>query len=268
MTGPMRCSSVPPRKQLALAVLILCLSTFLVAQTKPAPTPQVSTKVPFVGCASDGQVGPRDAPKGDAKSVSIPPDAASHLAYYKGEDGIGVLAPRGWHCFETYGSSGNNLYVFPDAIDPELLFSTIWTGFTGPVIQVSGEDGGTSGRFGVAETIARVFPAHRAFVRSVIKENIRPVSDFPYGPYPKDKLTYKNREAVEFQTPPNTKGLGTQSRLAANDSPIEGAAILLVPPADPDYDLFLLFVRLPPGAAQSTPAIIHQVEHDAASSNP
>jgi hypothetical protein len=61
--------------------------------------------------------------------------------------------------------------------------------------------------------IARVFPAHRAFVRKVIAEGIEPTSDFPFGPYPNDKLTYKNKEMVEYETPAHKDGLGTQSRL-------------------------------------------------------
>jgi hypothetical protein len=243
--------------------LLSCSSALSHAQNKPSPGPLPSTRVPFVGCESDGQVGPRDAPKGDPKSVAISTELASQLAFYKGEDGIGVLAPRGWHCFEAYGSNGSILLVAPDPIDSKLFFSDTWKGFTGPAIQLTGRAGGTSGRFDVAETIARVFPAHRAFVRRVIKEDIEPASDFPYGPYPKDKLIYRSKEVVEFQTPPNSEGMGTHSRLRANNSPIEGVAVLLVPPADPDYDLFELATRLPPALAHLAPVIIHQVEHDA-----
>jgi len=191
----------------------------LIAQTKPKTAlPQT---VPFIGCKSDGQVGPLKAPKGSAKIVSLSPELARELAYYKAEEGIGVLAPRGWYCFGTYGSNGSNLYVAPEPIDPKLVFTTDkWTGFAGPVIQLTVEDGGTSGRFGVAEVIARVFPAHMSFVQDVINEGIEPASSFPKGPYPNGKLTYKSKEIVEYDTPANTEGLGTKSWLQKNDQPI------------------------------------------------
>jgi hypothetical protein len=34
----------------------------------------------------------------------------------------------------------------------------------------------------------------------LIAEGIEPESDFPFGPYPKDKLIYKSEELVEYQT--------------------------------------------------------------------
>ena len=38
---------------------------------------------------------------------------AADLAHYRSEH-LGVLAPRGWHCLETYGSNGASLFVSPD----------------------------------------------------------------------------------------------------------------------------------------------------------
>jgi len=209
--------------------------------THGVETQKVSSVVPFVGCKSDGQVGPREAPKGASKILPIATERAQRLAYYKVEDGPGVLAPRGWYCFGTYGSNGSNLYVSPQPLDAKTLFSSSWKGFTGPVIQMTVESGGTSGRFSVARTIARVFPAHRAFVRKVIAEEIEPASDFPFGPYTDDKLTYKNRETVEYGTPANKDGLGTQSRLQKNADPIRGIAILV----GKDPDLIFLAIRVP-----------------------
>jgi hypothetical protein len=119
------------------------------AHSPPQKSPVSKVTVPFVGCPADGQVGPLDLPKGTSQVV--------HLS----------KAPRGWHCFETYGSNGNSLFVSPQPIDGKMLFSDTWKGFAGPVIQISVEDGGTSGRFDVARMIAHVFPAHRSFVRKV-----------------------------------------------------------------------------------------------------
>ena len=215
--------------------------------------------MPFVGCEADGQVGPVKAPRGQSKVVSISAAAAQRLAYYKSAYGAGTLAPRGWRCFGTYGSSGSGLYVGPEPIRPADLFSPNWKGFSGPVIQISLEDGGTSGRFGVARTIARVFPAHSEFVQDVVAEGIEPASSFPSGPYPNDKLTYRNGETVEFQTPGDTEGLGTASRLRKNSSPISGVAMLV----GEELSLLKLFVRLPPETSDLTQAIIRQTEHDA-----
>jgi hypothetical protein len=167
--------------------------------------------VPFVGCESEVQSGPVDAPSDRTKTIAIPPGAAQRLAYYKAEEGPGVLAPRGWHCFGAYGSNGATLYVSPDPINAADLFSTSWKGFAGSVIQISYELADTSGRFAVAKTIARVFPSHKAFVEKVVAEGIQPASSFPYGLYPADLLMTRGQNVVEFWTPAKTEGLGTAS---------------------------------------------------------
>lgn len=147
-------------------IALICLESSLSAQTKSRVNHAGYTDVPvlFVGCASDGQVGPLEAPSAKSKVMAISAGAAERLAYYKAEYGVGVLAPRGWHCFGTYGSNGATLYVSPDPINAADLLSTSWKGFAGPAIQISVAEGGTSGRFEVAKTIARVFPKHKAFV--------------------------------------------------------------------------------------------------------
>lgn len=84
--------------------------------------------VPFVGCKSDGQVGPIDAPKGKDVVLPIPAEAAARLAYYKA-DHFGVLGPRAWNCFRLYGSSGNVLFVSPGPINFAMTSSGNWKGF-------------------------------------------------------------------------------------------------------------------------------------------
>jgi len=227
-----------------------------------AQTKQPGVLVPFVGCAADGQGGPVKAPAGKSRSVQIPPATAQQLAYYKGYAGLAVLAPRGWHCFSQYGSDGEMLFVSTQAISSAQLFSTTWKGFSGPAIELSVNSGSTSGRFQVAQIIARVFPAHMNFAQNVIAEGIEPKSDFPVGPFPGDKLNYLSQEVVEYQTPPNVAGLGTQSRLLKGADPIAGVAIL----AGPDTDLVQLSARLPPALAGLEQTIAHQVEADVKSS--
>jgi hypothetical protein len=244
--------------------LALCTSSALFAQiSKPPASPGKPTaQVPFVGCKSDGQMGPQDAPIGKPKTVAISSDLAQKLAYYEAENGAGVLAPRGWYCFETYGSGGSNLFVSPTPINSADPFSANWKGFPGTALQYSLTLGGTSGRFEVAQIIARVFPAYKAFATRVIAEGIEPASSFPFGPYPKDKLTYKSNKIVEYQTPPNTDGLGTASMLLKDADPISGVAIL----AGVDTNLIQLSMRLPANLADLAAAIISQTERDAAQS--
>jgi hypothetical protein len=232
------------------------------AQSKPSATraKNVAPLVPFVGCKSDGQVGPVRAPSGRSKTLAISADAAQRLAYYKAEQGIGVLAPRGWQCFGTYGSNGSSLYLSPYPINAKDLLSTKWRGFAGPAIQMSLEIGDTSGRFAVAKTIARVFPAHKAFVEDVIAEGIEPAGSFPFGPYPADGLKYRGRNIVEFRTPAQTEGLGTASRLQKSDNPISGVAILF----GEEPSLLQLSVRLPLETSDLTELIVGQAEREAA----
>lgn len=196
--------------------------------------------------------------------MALSPAVASRLAYYQARFGPGVLSPRGWYCFGTYGSNGSNLFVSPNPIGAAELFSAQWPGFAGPAIQLSNVSGDTSGRFSVARTIARVFPVHRSFVQDVIAERIQPASDFPFGPYPGDQLTYRSSELVEYRTPANTEGLGTASRLIRNGDPITGVALL----NGQELNLTILHVRLPVSAAGLVPLIIQQVERDHAPHQP
>jgi hypothetical protein len=221
-----------------------------------------SASVPFVGCKSDGQVGPQDAPTGKPKIITISPQLAQRVAYYKASDGSGVLAPRGWYCFGTYGSDGSNLYVTPMPLNSAHLFSDSWKGISSNGIQLSESNGDTSGRFEVAQIIARVFPAHLAFVRRVVAEGVEPATSFPDGPYPADKLTYKSKETVEYVTPPNTEGLGTKSFLIKDAYPIDGVALL----TGEELSLTHLSVRLSPEMSDLLPVIIRQVEQDSSQS--
>lgn len=228
-----------------------------------APAQKPTATVPFVGCKSDGQMGPQDAPAGTSKSLPIGAKAAARLAYYQSQVGMGILAPRGWNCFGVYGSSGYALYVSPQPIVSDNLFSPDWGGFTGPAVELAGQVGGTSGRFGVARAIARVFPAHKAFADKVIHEGLEPASSFPFGPFPKDKLVYRSPEIVEYLTPANTDGLGTNSNLKKNGNPIRGVAILV----GQTPDLVQLAARLPRNLSRLETVMIQQVEREATASS-
>lgn len=247
--------------RLFLLLIPLLLASCIFAQTKSGSVLH-EARVPFVGCTSDGQVGPLEAPKGTEKVVQVAAQAAHNLAYYKAERSPGVLAPRGWYCFSVYGSNGGQLLVSPERHRPSDFFSDNWNGFSGPAIDVSMMYGDTSGRFSVAAVIARVFPAQRGFVQDVINEGIQPASDFPFGPFPKDKLVYRSTTVVEFETPPHTEGLGTRGWLRANNSPIEGAVILEGEYKQCEMDMYSLSVRLTREMTSFLTQIIQQFEHD------
>lgn len=233
-----------------LLLLALCLIGPLRAQSPMA-------SVPFVGCKSDGQVGPQDAPEGKSKLLPIAAEDARKLAYYSSGQGLHVLGPRGWYCFGTYGSGGATLFITSGPIDTARIFAPGWH-VSGAAVEISDFDGDTSGRMSVAEIIARVFPQHRAFV-----ENVRKMFDdldlkFPSGPYPSDTLTRKGGTVVEYETPPRTEGLGTYSQLPSNGDTIRGVAIL----TGDAPDAVLLAVRLPGDLAALAPVIVRQVERE------
>ena len=218
---------------------------------------KASESVPFVGCASDGQLGPIAAPKGSAKAVNVDAATASQLAYYQAQDSFGVLAPRGWKCFYVYGSNGASLTVAPSGN----LQDTSTSGLSGPAVVETVSSGGTSGRFDVAKYSARLFPKlEQAFIAGVIAEGIEPKKDFQFGPYPADKTDYKNARLLEFETPANKDGLGTSDRLRKDSLPIRGMAKLeeSVPPGSPDF--YLLTVRLPANQTPLSSAIIAAAE--------
>jgi hypothetical protein len=204
----------------------------------------------FVPCESDGMLGPSPAPKDRVQSPTLPQALARSLAYYASA-GLGVLAPRGWYCFELYGSSGLTLIVTPERHDARDLFRPD-SHLTGPVIQLSFFFGDTSGRFLVAQVAARLFPVKKSFVQQIIDEGIEPPSDFPSGPYPDDVIQRRSETEVEFETPAGKDGMGTEkSRLTKQDAPISGVAIVTT-----GNDLVLLDVRMPPDLRNLASVII------------
>jgi hypothetical protein len=186
--------------------------------------------------------------------VSISPKGAQELAYYSSPDGIGLLAPRGWYCEGLSGSGGYALFLSPKPIDRRL---TGQEGFEGPAIDLYHMTGENSGRYEIAEIIARVFPAYRALAIRNMEGIDLPI---PSGPYPADTLKYRSKTVVEYNTPPHREGLGTHSWLKKNAAPIAGAAILI----GDRPDLLLLSVRLPRELARLTPVIVRHVEREAA----
>jgi hypothetical protein len=244
-----------------LAVIFAIAAGSLIAQQPNGTAPslgQTPVSVPFVGCRSDGQAGPNEAPEGKSTPVALSPKEADGLAYYSDSSapGTGVLAPRGWYCFGTYGSGGASLFVSSQPLDAADIFSQSWSGLRGPAIELNWSNGGGSGMISVAPVVARVFPAYKWIALSYERGFDQKLT---FGRYPSDILSYKSDSVVEFTTPAKANGLGTQFSLKKNSSPIHGVAIL----DRNTFDLVVLSVRLPSNLTRLASAIVRQLERDA-----
>jgi len=245
-----------PIATITRVALLATITGFLPRTATASAQKSAPNTIPFVGCPADGQMGPIAAPTTAGAIPKISAPASTQLAWYVSPH-LAVLAPRGWHCFGLYGSNGNQIIVTPEPHDADDLFDPS-AGLKGPAVQLAAVSGGTSGRFDVARTIARIFPAYQWFTRQVAQEGIEHSADFPTGPYPTDILTVRSNTEVEFTTPANKNGLGTVSRLRRNQDPINGLAILF---PQQEMNLVEVFVRLPPNMAQLAPVIIAKVEN-------
>jgi hypothetical protein len=181
-------------------ILIVCVAFLGNAQTK-----QGTARVPFVGCAGGGQLGWVEAPTGEPMQVPIPWQAAAQLAYYKPARDEGVLAPRGWHCYYEYGSSGHTLFISPQKI------GSFQEGFNGPLIELTYFEGFGSGRFDVWRIMARAFPSRREFVTRNLRDWQFSPEDCRFGPRPGDLLHAKSERVVAFQRAEGLDGFGPSS---------------------------------------------------------
>jgi hypothetical protein len=195
-----------------------------------------------------GQLEDFAAPAGTPRTVATSPQNAKKLAYYRAAIGLGVLAPRGWHCEGASGSGGDALWLSPDPINHDVPGRN---GFAGAAIVIDHEISAASGMYGVAEILARVFREYKDQAAPVLASIDEPV---PSGPYPADVLTYRSKSVVELITPPDAEGLGTHSRwLRKSDLPVSGAVIVLDKSISGEElpDILRVAVRLPPALRQT-----------------
>ena len=232
----------------------IALSVALFAVAISAAPVRAGATVPAIGCPTDGQLGPQAAPKAGTKTLRLDARAASGFAFYRSAD-TGVLGPTGWHCLVLSGSNGTTIYVTQQPLDAKTMLGGKFGGISGDAIQLSVNLGDTSGRFAAAKFVARLFPQDRIFVDHVIAEKIEPASNFVFGPYPTDRLKRRSEAMVEYETPAGRHGLGTDSRLVPNGSPISGMIFL-----GEDDSVTSLSVRLP--EKRLAEAIIRQAEFD------
>jgi hypothetical protein len=198
------------------------ISAFLKSFRLESPPTLIRESVPEVGCPQDGQAGPVPAPQlTKAVAVTILADAADQLAYYTAKEGNngGILAPRGWSCFGTYGSSGSSLYVTPAPIPGPILDKPKRLG-PGQFVELQEFNGDTSGRFPMAKIVGRVFPSARPFAENVRSENIDQDDYFTLSPT--DILQILAPTTASYVTPQNYQGIGTMFGVSPGNDPIHG----------------------------------------------
>lgn len=189
-----------------------------------AANPAVGLQVGVVSCPVNDPSGASRRQPGQLMSAPVQQDAAEQIAYYQAEHSPGVFAPKGWSCRAWYGSSGSVLVVTPKRIQPPYFPLPM---ITGPAVTVETSDGSGSGRFHVAIVAAQLFPEFGSeFITQVRQEHLLPDSTLDAHPYPDDQLSYLSDRFVEYTTPANHTGLGTDGLLQPSDLPISGLSIL------------------------------------------
>jgi hypothetical protein len=189
-----------------------------------AAIPEIQQRVAAVGCPANDQMGPARLQTGESMPAPVEQRMAEQIAYYKAEHSPGVYAPKGWSCRAWYGSNGSVLVVTPKRIEPPYF---PLPKITAPAVMIESSDGGTSGRFHVAIVAARLFPLVASeFITRVRQEHLISDSLFDAEPYPDDQLRYLSDRLVEYTTPPNRTGLGTDGMFEMSNLPVRGLTIL------------------------------------------
>ena len=221
-----------------------------------APAPALAT-VPVIGCPAVGQSGPIPAPTRLGPAPAVARGLEGTLAFYMGPYSVvAVLAPRGWHCLESYGSGGAQLFVTPAPITADALFGS--AGLAGPAVVMEFINGENSGRFEVARLVARLFPAYRSYAVHVAEMDLEPATAYPTRPYPHDRLLRRGRRTIEFATPSHTAGLGTVGQLLSQEGAVQGA--VTVRRRSFGMEARQVLVRLPPEMGFLAPVIVHAME--------
>ncbi len=230
--------------------LLLCCPT--VGSAEPPAAPQ---RVPVIGCLSNDEVGPGRLQTAQSVPAAVDPRLIGEIAYYSAEHSPGVFAPKGWSCRGWSGSNGSILMVTPRRLAPPYYpVPTI----AGPGVMIQTSAGATSGRFHVAIVAAQLFPLVGAdFIASVKQEQLIPDSSFEAEPHPDDRLQYLSDRLVQFTTPANHTGLGTDGLFELSDLPVSG--LIILNPGDEQNTLTEVRIRVP-AALNSVAAAIVQLE--------
>jgi hypothetical protein len=187
----------------AFASVLMCAVSVAVVRSIPASPQARQQQVAFVGCPSDGQAGYVKPPRGQSKTVTVNEVSAGQIAYYKGTEAPGAFAPRGWHCHVWYGSGGGLLLITPGAMEAA-LGSAYPPKITGQAVELSFEDGGTSGKYEVAKYALLFFPQTTAkFIQRINEDLDVKISQRSLQPFAKDSINRISGTMGEFVTPRN-----------------------------------------------------------------
>jgi hypothetical protein len=208
--------------------------------------------VPFMTCPEEGQKGPTKLQGGQLLPNALDPSVAAQIVYYGAAHTPGVFAPKGWHCLAWTGSSGSILLVTPQRIAPPYYPLPV---ITGPAVMIQFSEGTSSGRFHVAITASRLFSVVGSeFIAGVRQEHLISDASFDAKPYPDDQLRYLSDRLVEYTTPANRAGLGTESMLEMSNMPVKGLSILNL--ETEATSLTEVRIRLPAGLNSVAEAIV------------
>ena len=209
-------------------------------------------RVPTINCVGNDQVDSSQTQRGASVPIPLEQSIADQMAYYKAEHGSGIVAPRGWFCRAWNGSNGSFLAVTPKPIPPP-YFPLPSIG--GPAVTIATWDGESSGRVRVAVVASQLFSVVGSeFVTRVRQEHL--ISDSAFDPEsdPDDQLQYLSDRFVQYTTPANRTGLGTDGMLDMSNLPIRGLTILNL--IDDANSLIEVRVRLPPNLNPLTEPIL------------
>ena len=211
--------------------------------------------LPVVACSVDGQAGPRIPSVPATADALLLPSIAGTLSLYS--DGTFLLlAPRGWRCVESYGSSGVQIRVVP--ADSGLTDAQVRAGdITTPAVTMDYWNGGTSGRFEVAGVGAPLFQ-NLVILASTLNSQF-PGTNARSSPWVGETLTVVSPTLARFQDPPGTLGTGTnETGLVPGALGVQGTVrerasgfsdVLSM------TDLVVLAVRLGPDSEANVPII-------------
>jgi len=91
------------------------------------------------------------------------------------------------------------------------------------------------------------------FIERVESESLVPAEEFALGPYANDSVRYADSLTVEFTTPANKTGLGTERSFAPSQDAVRGIAVLAT---SGDWGMSILRVRLGPSMRRVEAAIL------------
>ncbi len=207
----------------SVSVLLCFVGAFILLNTSVRSETQ--QQVAFVGCPADGQADHIEPPTGLPPKVTLDGLSPGQIAFYKGDLAPGAFAPAGWSCHSWYGSDGGTLLITPNV--PGSRSGSVWPETSGPAVELELSDSGASGRFDVAKYGRLFFPTTAAPFIDAWKELFPEiVSEESLKPFRQDSIRVLSGVLAEFQTAPNTNGLGTDRFLRASSDAIDGIAFL------------------------------------------